>query len=110
MSGKEIIQLNEKNWESEVANSKVPVLVDFWAEWCGPCRMLAPVLSELAGEFPNKIKIGKVNVDESQTLAEKFHIHSIPTLLVLKNGVVQEQIVGAMRKDDLKAKLNPYLQ
>jgi len=109
MSDKDIIHLNEKNWESEAAKSAVPVLVDFWAEWCGPCRMIAPVLAELAGELSGKIKIGKVNVDESQALAEQFHIRSIPTLLVLKNGVVQEQIVGAVRKDDLKAKLSPYL-
>jgi len=109
MSGEEIIHLNENNWESEVTKSAVPVLVDFWAEWCGPCKMIAPVLAEVAGELSGKIKIGKVNVDESQALAEKFHIRSVPTLLVMKNGAVQEQIVGAMRKDDLKAKLNPYL-
>lgn len=109
MSGEGIIHLNETNWESEAANSTVPVLVDFWAEWCGPCKMIAPVLEELAGELAGKIKIGKVNVDENQALAEKFHIRSIPTLLVLKNGTVQEQIVGAMRKDDLKAKLSQYL-
>jgi len=109
MSGKEIIHLNEKNWESEAATSTVPVLVDFWAEWCGPCKMIAPVLEELAGELVGKIKIGKVNVDENQTLAEKFHIRSIPTLLVLKNGAVQEQIVGALRKEGLKAKLSTYL-
>lgn len=109
MSGENIIHLNESNWEKEVTDSSIPVLVDFWAEWCGPCRMIAPVLSELANELFGKIKIGKVNVAESQMLAEKFHIRSIPTLLVIKKGTVQEQIVGAMRKDELKAKLNPYL-
>jgi len=109
MSGNAIIHLNEKNWENEVANSTVPVLADFWAEWCGPCRMIAPILDELAGELSGKIKIGKVNVDENQALAEKFHIRSIPTLLILKKGNVQEQMVGAMSKEDLKAKLNPYL-
>lgn len=109
MSDNAIIHLNEKNWENEVVNSTVPVLADFWAEWCGPCKMIAPILDELAGELSGKIKIGKINVDENQALAEKFHIRSIPTLLILKKGSVQEQMVGAMRKEDLKAKLNPYL-
>ncbi|MDD5482181.1 MAG: thioredoxin [Kiritimatiellae bacterium] len=109
MSSDNIIHLNESNWESEVTNSDIPVLVDFWAEWCGPCRMIAPVLAELADELAGKIKIGKVNVDESQGLAEKFYVRSIPTLLVLKKDAVQEQMVGAMRKEDLKAKLTPYL-
>ena len=109
MSGEGIVHLNESNWENEVTASSIPVLVDFWAEWCGPCKMIAPVLAELASELSGKIKIGKVNVDESQTLAEKFHIRSIPTLLVLKKGAVQEQMVGALRKDDLKGKLETYL-
>jgi len=109
MSGEGIVHLNESNWENEVTASSIPVLVDFWAEWCGPCKMIAPVLAELASELSGKIKIGKVNVDESQALAEKFHIRSIPTLLVLKKGAVQEQMVGALRKDDLKGKLETYL-
>jgi thioredoxin 1 len=105
----DIIELNGKNWENEIVNSPIPVLVDFWAEWCGPCRMLAPVLDDLAKELANKIKIGKVNVDNNQELAEKFHIRSIPTLLVMKKGAVQEQIVGAMHKAELTAKLKAYL-
>ncbi len=109
MSSNQIIHLNENNWESEAANSILPVLVDFWAEWCGPCLMIAPILMELADELDGKIKICKVNVDENQALAEKFHIRSIPTLLVLKKGDVQEQIVGALRKEDLKTKLAPYI-
>lgn len=106
---KEIVNVNEANWESEVVNAGTPVLVDFWAEWCGPCRMVAPILSEVANELAGKIKICKVNVDESQALAEKFHIRSIPTLLILKKGTVQEQMIGAIRKEDLKSKLNAYL-
>lgn len=109
MSSEGIVHLNESNWESEVTGSSIPVLVDFWAEWCGPCKMIAPALAELADELSGKIKIGKVNVDENQMLAEKFHIRSVPTLLVMKKGAVQEQVVGAMRKDDLKAKLDAYL-
>ena len=109
MSTENIIHLGEANWESEVTKANVPVLVDFWAEWCGPCRMIAPVLAQLADELVGKIKIGKINVDENQALAEKYHIRSIPTLLVIKNGTVQEQLVGALRKDELKAKLSAYL-
>ena len=109
MKSNPVVHLAAANWDAEVTKSKTPVLVDFWAEWCGPCKMIAPVLDELAGELSGKIKIAKVNVEESQDLAAKFHIHSIPTLLVFKAGVVQEQIVGAPRKADLKSKLNAYL-
>ncbi len=109
MAGKNIINLSQENWQNEVVNSTLPVLVDFWAEWCGPCKMLAPVLEELAGELQGKMKIAKVNIDENQGLATQFHIRSIPTLLVLKGGAVQEQMVGAMRKADLMAKLAAYL-
>ena len=104
-----IVNLSNATWQAEVMQAQVPVLVDFWAEWCGPCKMLAPALAELAVEFAGKIKIGKVNVDDNQELAEKFHIRSIPTLLVIKGGAVQEQMAGALRKADLKAKLNAYL-
>jgi len=106
---KNIVNLNDENWENEITKSTVPVLVDFWAEWCGPCKMIAPVLDQLAVELEGKIKICKVNVDQGQSLAEKYHIRSIPTLLIFKNGAVQEQLVGAMRKDELKQKLNAYL-
>ena len=104
-----VIHITKDTWQTEVMQAEVPVLVDFWAEWCGPCKMIIPVLNELAGELAGKIKIGKVNVDENQELAEKFHIRSIPTMLVIKGGAVQEQMVGALRKADMKAKLTPYL-
>ena len=109
MASNLIVNLTAANWDTEVTKATTPVLVDFWAEWCGPCKMIAPVLDELAGELSGKIKIAKVNVEESQDLAAKFHIRSIPTLLVFKAGVVQEQMVGAPRKADLLAKLNAYL-
>ncbi|MBU4198460.1 MAG: thioredoxin [Verrucomicrobia bacterium] len=104
-----VVHFSKDTWQAEVMQAEIPVLVDFWAEWCGPCKMIAPVLNELAAELTGKIKIGKVNVDENRELAEKFHIRSIPTLLVIKGGAVQEQMVGALRKADLKAKLNTYL-
>lgn len=109
MASNLIVNLTAANWDTEVTKATVPVLVDFWAEWCGPCKMIAPLLDELAGELAGKIKIAKVNVEDGQDLAAKFQIHSIPTLLVFKAGVVQEQMVGAPRKADLKAKLSAYI-
>jgi thioredoxin 1 len=109
MASKQIVNLTAANWDAEVTKAATPVLVDFWAEWCGPCKMIAPVLDDLADELSGKIKIAKVNVDEGQELAAKFQIRSIPTLLVFKAGVVQEQMVGALHKADLQAKLNAYL-
>ena len=100
---------NAESFDKVIGQSQKPVLVDFWAEWCGPCKMIAPVLDDLADELSGKIKIAKVNVDEGQDLAAKFQIRSIPTLLVFKAGVVQEQMVGALRKADLKAKLSAYI-
>ena len=105
----DVLHVSNTNWQKEVKESDLPVLVDFWAEWCVPCKMISPVLDELAKELEGKLKIGRVNVDENHELAAQFHIQSIPTLLVFKNGVIQEQMVGAMKKADLKTKLSAYL-
>jgi thioredoxin 1 len=109
MAGTDIIEIKGDNWKSEVLESKTPVLVDFWAEWCGPCRMLTPVLHDLATEMAGQLKIVKVNVDENRELAAQFNIRSIPSMLIFKAGAVQGQMVGAMNKAALKEKLTSYL-
>jgi thioredoxin 1 len=100
------LNLTETNFESEVINSSVPVLVDFWAEWCGPCKMIGPIIDQLSDELGDQAKVGKVNVDNARDLAVKYNVRSIPLLLFFKNGEVKDQIVGAsVTKDQLKAKL-----
>jgi thioredoxin 1 len=101
-----ISALTQDNFDKEVLQSATPVLVDFWAEWCGPCKMIAPLLDELADEYSGKVKIGKVNIDEQQELATKYGIRAIPTLLLINKGQVSEQMVGAKSKRDLKASLD----
>lgn len=94
--------VSKKDFENEVATSSMPVLVDFWAPWCGPCKMLSPVLDELAGEMTGKVKILKVNVDEEPELASKFGVMSIPTVIAFKEGKATQKVVGFRSKEDFK--------
>ena len=106
MSANNIVILTAANFEEEVLKSSTPVLVDFWAEWCGPCKMIAPILDELASEYDGKVKVGKVNIDEHQPIATEYGIRAVPTLLIFKYGEVEEQVVGLRSKRDLKANLD----
>lgn len=105
----QIVQLNEENFEQEIGRSGALILVDFWAAWCGPCLLVAPVLEELAGEYGARIRIGKVNVDENMALAAKFGVQSIPTLLLFKAGQVVGQRIGAVPKHDLKKLIDDHI-
>ena len=105
MASELVLTLTEENFETEISTSTVPVLVDFWAEWCGPCRMLGPILDDLAKEQEGKVKVGKVNVDVSQELAKQFSVKSIPMLLFFKDGKVADTVVGVQSKDALIKRL-----
>jgi thioredoxin 1 len=109
MASQHVLTISTGNFEQEVAKSDVPVLVDFWAEWCGPCKMIGPLLDELAEEKVGKVKVGKVNVDDNQELATRFSIRAIPTLLLFKGGQVKETIVGMTGKKDLEKKLASHI-
>jgi len=102
---KATIEVNESNFESEVLKSSQPVVVDFWATWCGPCKMLAPVLEEIATEQVGRVKVAKVDLDENPGLAQKYHVQAIPTLLFFAEGEVKDMTVGAASKKSILAKL-----
>ena len=103
------ITITDDNFDVEVAKSDKPVLIDFWATWCGPCRMIAPIVEELAVEYEGRVKIGKVDVDENQQTAIKFGVRSIPTLLIFKDGKLKDTIIGAVPKSQIVSKLNAAL-
>lgn len=103
MASPKIVVLTQDNFAAEVLQSLTPVLVDFWAEWCGPCKAIGPILDELSDEYEGRVKIGKVNIDEHQGLAAEYGIRAIPTLLLFDKGQVADQIVGLRSKRDLKA-------
>jgi thioredoxin len=103
------LEINEGNFEELVAKADMPVVLDFWAEWCGPCRMLTPIIEEMHGEFDGKAVIGKVNVDDSPSISAKYGIRNIPTVLFIVNGEVKDKQVGAVPKVKLVEKLNALL-
>lgn len=103
------IELTDSNFSQEVLESDVPVLVDFWAEWCGPCKMVEPVVAELADDYEGKIKVGNVDVDNNQQTAMNFNIRSIPTLLLFKDGDVVEMMIGAQPKNNIVDKIEKHI-
>lgn len=105
-----VMHLTDSNFKKEVLESETPVVVDFWATWCGPCRMVAPVIEEIAQEYAGKVKVGKVDVDENSRIASEFGIMSIPTIMIFKNGKVMKQMVGALSKGQLKAMIDDNIK
>jgi thioredoxin 1 len=102
-------KFTDQNFDSDVSQSKIPVLIDFWATWCGPCKAIAPVIDEIAGEYNGKVKVGKVDVDQNQGTAMKYGVRSIPTLLIMKDGKVVNQIVGAVPKGNITTMLDEII-
>ena len=107
--GENVLEFTDSNFNSEVLQSGIPVLVDFWAEWCGPCKAIAPTVSEIANDYNGKIKVGKVNVDTNQKIAMEYGIRSIPSLLIFKGGTILNQVVGSVQKDSITKLLDEAL-
>jgi len=105
LSGGDVLEVTDANFQNEVLESELPVIVDFWAAWCGPCRMVSPLIEEIARDYKGKVKVAKLNVDENRDTAGKYSIMSIPTILLFKNGAVAKQVVGAMPKSALVSEL-----
>ena len=104
-----LLHLTDNNFKKEVLESQLPVLVDFWASWCGPCKMITPIIEELAKEYHGKIKVAKLNVEESPKVATQYAIMSVPTLIFFKNGKVMEQAAGVLNKSEIKHKIEAHL-
>ena len=109
MASEKVVQITDHDFDEQVIKGKGLILVDFWAEWCGPCRMVAPILDELAVEYEGQVTIAKLNVDENREAASRFGIRSIPTILFFKDGAQVEQVIGALPKSALKAKVQQHL-
>ncbi len=104
------VEITDANFEQEVIKSEIPVLIDFWAVWCGPCKAIAPIMTELAAEYEGRLKVGKLDIDNNQEVSVKYGIRSIPTLLLFKDGKIVDQIVGAVPKAQIVAKLSPHIK
>ncbi len=109
MASENVIEVVDSEFDEEVIQSELPVLIDFWAPWCGPCRALAPVIDEISKDYEGRVKVGKVNVDENPEITMKFSIRSIPTLIAFKNGEVSDQIIGAVPKSEIEKVLDKAL-
>ena len=109
MAGNHTLTFTDNAFDQDVLNSDVPVLVDFWAEWCGPCRMMSPTVDAIASEYAGKLKVGKLNVDDNPGTAQRFFVRGIPTLLLFKGGQLVEQRVGAMGKGDVQKMIDPHV-